>query len=60
MYVRMRRMGVPLRHTSVTMLGLGLVGAAPISCSTYVFGGSVTLAFRNACTRKLFVIVFGD
>jgi len=30
------------------MLGLGLVG------------GSVTLAFRNACTRKLFVIVFSD
>jgi len=56
----MHRMGVPPWHTSVPMLGLELVGAAPISCSTYVFEGSVTLAFRNARTRKLFVIVFGD
>jgi len=36
MYVCMHRMGVPLRHASVPMLGLGLVGAAPISCSTYL------------------------
>jgi len=58
MYVCMNRMGVPLQHTSVPMLGLGLVGAAPLSCSTYVLGGSVTLAFRNACTRRLFDFVY--
>jgi len=60
MYVCMHRMGVPLRHTSVPMLGLGLVGAAPISSSTYALGGYATLAFRSACTRRLFEIVFGD
>jgi len=50
MYVCMHRMGVPLRHTSVPMLGPRVVGAAPISCSTYVFTGSVTHAFRIVCS----------
>jgi len=58
MYVCMYR--IPLRHTSFPMLGLGLVGAALISCSTFVVVASVTLPFRNACTRKLFVIVLVD
>jgi len=39
-YTRARFDGGPLRHTSVPMLGMGLVGAAPISCSAYVFWGS--------------------
>jgi len=42
------------------MLELGLVGPAPISCSRMYLMVLFTLAFRNACTRKLFVIVFGD
>jgi len=60
MYVYMHRMRVPLRRTSVPMLELGLVGAAPISCSRMYLIVLFTLAFRNACIRKLFVIVFGD
>jgi len=60
MYVCMHRLRVPLRRTSVPMLELGLVGAAPISCSRMYLMVLFTLAFRNACTRKLFVIVFGD
>jgi len=39
-YTRARFDGGPLRHTSVPMLGIRLVGAAPISCSAYVFWGS--------------------
>jgi len=33
------------------MLGLGLVGAAPISCSAYVFGGSVYTCIQK-CGRN--------
>jgi len=56
----MHRMRVPLRRTSVPLLELGLVGAAPISCLRMYLMVLFTLAFRNACTRKLLVIVFGD
>jgi len=57
MYVCMHHMRVPLRRTSVPMLEMGLVGAAPISCSRMYLMVLLTLAFRNACIRKLFVIV---
>jgi len=53
-------MRVPLQRTSVPMLELELVGAAPISCSRMYLMVLFTLAIRNASTRKLFVIVFGD
>jgi len=51
-------MRVPLRRTSVPMLELGLVGAAPISCSRMYLMVLFTLAFRNACTRQFLEIVF--
>jgi len=53
MYVCMHRMRVPLRHTSVPMLGLGLVGAAPFSCSAYVFGGSVYTCIQKCMFSKI-------
>jgi len=53
----MHRMRVPLRHTSVPVLGLGQL---KFLLQRMYLGVLFTLAFRNACTRKLFVTVFGD
>jgi len=53
MYVSMHRMRVPLRHTSVPMLGLWLLGAASISCSACVFGGSVYTCIQKCMYSKI-------
>jgi len=53
MYVCMHRMRVPLRRTSVPMLELGLVGAATISCSVYVIGGSVYTCIQKCMYSQI-------
>jgi len=60
MYVCMHRMGVPLRITTVPMLGLGLVGAAPISFSVYVLGGSVYTCIQKRMYSKIVCNCFCD